>query len=76
MLRGDKIYQKVSTIIENHVIMLYNKNTKSMKGDVTMSFCSKCGNELAEGKANVKQMATGESESVAFENFAEYFLGK
>ena len=34
------------------------------------------GNELAEGKANVKQMATGESESVAFENFAEYFLGK
>jgi len=34
------------------------------------------GNELAEGKANVKQMATGESENVAFENFAEYFLGK
>ncbi|MBQ3220469.1 MAG: histidine--tRNA ligase [Clostridia bacterium] len=31
------------------------------------------GNELAEGKANIKRMATGESESVAFENIVEYF---
>ena len=31
------------------------------------------GNELAEGKANVKLMATGESESVAFEDMVAYF---
>ena len=31
------------------------------------------GNELSEGKANIKRMATGESESVAFENIVEYF---
>ena len=31
------------------------------------------GNELAEGKVNIKRMATGESESVAFENIVEYF---
>jgi len=34
------------------------------------------GNELAEGKANVKRMATGESESVAFEEMTEYFFEK
>ena len=34
------------------------------------------GNELAEGKANVKSMATGESESVAFDDMPTYFLGK
>ncbi len=34
------------------------------------------GNELLEGKANVKKMATGESESVAFGDFVAYFLGK
>ena len=34
------------------------------------------GNELAEGKANIKRMATGESESVAFENIVEYFQNK
>ena len=34
------------------------------------------GNELAEGRANVKCMATGESESVAFENMQTYFLTK
>lgn len=34
------------------------------------------GNELAEGKANVKSMATGESESVAFENMVAYFQNK
>ncbi len=34
------------------------------------------GNELVEGKANVKNMATGESESVAFDNFVAYFLEK
>ena len=34
------------------------------------------GNELAEGKANVKSMATGESESVAFENVVAYFQNK
>ncbi len=32
------------------------------------------GNELAEGKANVKSMETGESVSVAFEDILEYFL--
>ncbi len=32
------------------------------------------GNELAEGKANVKSMETGESISVAFEDILEYFL--
>ncbi len=31
------------------------------------------GNELLEGKANVKRMADGASESVAFENIAAYF---
>ena len=34
------------------------------------------GNELAEGKANVKCMANGESESVAFEDMVAYFQGK
>ncbi len=34
------------------------------------------GNELAEGKANVKCMATGESESVAFADFVAYFGNK
>ena len=34
------------------------------------------GNELAEGKANVKCMATGESESVAFGEMTAYFQGK
>lgn len=31
------------------------------------------GNELLEGKANVKRMETGESESVAFEDIVTYF---
>ncbi len=31
------------------------------------------GNELADGKANVKNMQTGESESVAFEDMVSYF---
>jgi histidyl-tRNA synthetase len=34
------------------------------------------GNELAEGKANVKCMANGESESVVFEDMVTYFQGK
>ena len=34
------------------------------------------GNELAEGKANVKCMATGESESVAFADMVAYFSDK
>lgn len=34
------------------------------------------GNELGEGRANVKCMATGESESVAFADMATYFLTK
>ena len=34
------------------------------------------GNELAEGVTNVKNMATGESERVAFANAVEYFQGK
>ena len=34
------------------------------------------GNELAEGKANVKNMANGESESVAFEEMTAYFSNK
>lgn len=34
------------------------------------------GNELAEGKANVKCMTTGESESVCFDDMRAYFLGK
>ena len=34
------------------------------------------GNELAEGKANVKCMATGESESVAFAEMLAYFQSK
>ncbi|MBQ7923915.1 MAG: histidine--tRNA ligase [Clostridia bacterium] len=34
------------------------------------------GNELAEGKANVKEMATGNSESVAFSDMVAYFSGK
>lgn len=34
------------------------------------------GNELAEGRANVKCMATGTSESVAFEDMPTYFLTK
>jgi histidyl-tRNA synthetase len=31
------------------------------------------GNELAEGKANVKNMSDGTSESVAFDKMTEYF---
>ena len=31
------------------------------------------GNELAEGRANVKNMATGESENVTFDGLVEYF---
>lgn len=34
------------------------------------------GNELAEGRANVKCMATGTSESVAFADMTTYFLTK
>ena len=34
------------------------------------------GNELLEGKANVKCMATGESESVNFADMVAYFQGK
>ena len=34
------------------------------------------GNELAEGKANVKRMATGDSESVAFADMLVYFQNK
>ena len=34
------------------------------------------GNELTEGVANVKRMADGASEAVAFENMATYFQGK
>ena len=34
------------------------------------------GNELAEGKANVKCMATGESESIAFGDMSAYFQGR
>ena len=34
------------------------------------------GNELAEGKANVKCMANGENESVAFADMVAYFQGK
>lgn len=34
------------------------------------------GNELSEGVMNVKSMATGESEKVAFANAVEYFLNK
>ena len=34
------------------------------------------GNELAEGKANVKCMANGESESVLFADMVAYFQGK
>ena len=34
------------------------------------------GNELAEGKANVKCMATGESENVAFSDMVAYFTAK
>ncbi|MBE7084865.1 MAG: histidine--tRNA ligase [Clostridiales bacterium] len=34
------------------------------------------GNELADGKANVKNMTTGESESVAFADFVAYFANK
>ncbi len=34
------------------------------------------GNELAESRANIKCMATGESESVAFADMATYFLTK
>ena len=32
------------------------------------------GNELAEGKTNIKNMADGTSESVEFENIVVYFL--
>ena len=34
------------------------------------------GNELAEGKANVKCMADGTNEMVAFEDMVTYFQGK
>jgi histidyl-tRNA synthetase len=34
------------------------------------------GSELAEGVMNVKNMATGESERVAFDGVVEYFLQK
>ncbi|MBE5751645.1 MAG: histidine--tRNA ligase [Clostridiales bacterium] len=34
------------------------------------------GNELSDGAMNVKNMATGESEKVAFENAAAYFQNK
>ena len=34
------------------------------------------GNELAEGRVNVKRMATGESESVSFADMETYFLAK
>ena len=34
------------------------------------------GNELSQGIMNVKNMQTGESEQVAFENAEAYFLGK
>ena len=34
------------------------------------------GNELEQGVMNVKNMSNGESETVAFENAVEYFLGK
>ena len=34
------------------------------------------GNELLEGKANVKCMGTGESESVSFDQMTEYFSDK
>ena len=34
------------------------------------------GNELSEGVMNVKSMATGESEKVAFANAVEYFFNK
>ena len=34
------------------------------------------GNELAEGKANVKCMANGECEAVAFADMVAYFQGK
>jgi histidyl-tRNA synthetase len=34
------------------------------------------GNELAEGKANIKCMETGESESVVFDSMVEYFIQK
>ena len=34
------------------------------------------GNELAEGKANVKLMATGESENIAFADMLAYFQGE
>ncbi len=34
------------------------------------------GNELVEGKANVKEMSTGNSESVAFDDMSAYFQGK
>ena len=34
------------------------------------------GNELEEGRANVKCMATGASESVAFADMTTYFLTK
>ena len=34
------------------------------------------GNELVEGVMNVKEMATGESEKIAFSNAVEYFLNK
>ena len=34
------------------------------------------GNELAEGRANIKNMQNGESESVAFADMVAYFLAK
>jgi histidyl-tRNA synthetase len=34
------------------------------------------GNELEQGVMNVKEMATGTSESVPFEKSVEYFLNK
>ena len=75
-----KAFELASLLRQNGVICEIDHMDRSVKAQ--FKYADKIGakyvaviggNELAEGKANVKCMETGESESVAFEKMCTYF---
>jgi histidyl-tRNA synthetase len=75
-----KAFQLASALRQNGVIAEIDHMDRSVKAQ--FKYADKIGakyvaviggNELAEGRANVKCMADGTSESVNFENIVDYF---
>ena len=78
-----KAFQLAAALRQNGVIAEIDHMDRSLKAQ--FKYADKIGakyvaviggNELSEGRANVKCMADGTSESVAFENICEYFQNR